>query len=319
MKNKTFIALLSIAVIGIIYLGSKLAPDINRVGLVESRKPKVKLRKIELPHLSETMPNIAELNELISKIVGLSNETISVRNNIVSKLREQNLSKADFEAIYVFLKTNPLQSGSQLSLHSLKNDLLVFTIDDGRYKENTAQLMIDIINDQGHHEVMREYTLQYIPDYFHKHWLQVRGASKKEKEELSNLDIELQDAFISTMFKMLDEKKGPIPGTSLIKLHELSEHFTKIDKVDVENATKLMINDPFMPVSSRMAALSVAAEKQLLEVAPIAEELTFDETISVSLRMAAMHTASTMNTTISFIEKLEENFIENESADKRQP
>ena len=303
--------------IGLYYLGSASVDQTNIEAISKTnQKIKKKLRVIQLTELDFSMPSLEQLDPLTAKLLGHAGASIRERNNHVWDLKKRQLAGKDFEAIYSFLKTVPHQKGAQLGLHSLKNDLLTFVIDDGRYKESTAILMMDIINDIQQHEVMREYTLQYVSDYFEKHWMKVQGSEKAEKRNLSEMDNQLQKKFISTMFNMLEEKNGPIAGTALIKLHELSEYFYSIDSEEVEKFTKKMIIDDTMPVSCRMAALSVASERKL-NVFEVVKQIAFDESVSIPLRMSALHTASTMCQNKDFFKKLEEQFINNKSAERR--
>ena len=321
--KKLIITLASVALLSIVALlayksvGSANLNGTENTALRAKSRQTRKLPEIHLPELSFTMPNVDTLDELTAKIVGLTGDSIEERNNRVWDLKKKNLRKADFEAMYSFLKQNPRDESTQQAWHSLKNDLLTFVIVDGRYKETTGQLMVDIINDSEQHDVMREYVIQYIPDYFERHWLEVKGKNRFEKSGLSEEESSLQQAFVTTMWKMLEDRNGPIPGTALIRLHELSNTFTLIDKGQVDKATELLISDHSMPVSSRMAALSVASERGLDQTLKLAEEIIFDPVSSVSLIMSAINTACSLNPDKDLIERIQQKFIDNNLEDKR--
>lgn len=281
------------------------------------KRTPIKIPELNLPVLENTMPAIDQLDDLIQKLVGFDGSiSISERNDMVWDLRKRNLGPEDFRALYTFLKTNPEQDGPQLAWHSLKNDLLVFVIDDGRFKESTAQLMIDIINDPEQHEVMREYTLQYTTDFFERHWVNKSPSREVESKELSSIDQKLQDAMLKTMWNMLDSQKGPIAGTSLIRLSELAEYMPTISQAKIDKETERMVIENYSPVSSRMAALSVASERKMHHLKNQIADIAFDESVSVSLRMSALHSASTMEPGEEFIEKLSKNLINNQKANK---
>lgn len=314
---------IAIPVLGILafYLGSNISkPEVkspahendgNLLG-----KPEVK-KKIPLPEFHFQMPTKDKLNSIVSEVIGLTEKDFHLRNIKVWKLRKENLSKDDFEAFYSFLKSKPEKAGAQLALHSVKNDLLVFIIDDGRYKESTASLMLNIINDPNQHEVMREYVIQYIPDYFEKHWLNGNGDQQQEKKNLSALGKEFQNSFINSMWKMVQTTDGPIPGTALIRLHELSQTFNAIDSKRIEVQTEKMINDPNMSASGRMAALSVALEKEMVQIVDQSSQMTFDESLPISLRMAAMNTTAVLSNDKLFIEDLKDKFLNDPNVDNR--
>jgi len=280
------------------------------------RKP-IKLPKIDLPKLSYSMPAQNEIDEVTQKLVGLDEGlSISERNDIVWNLRNRNLSQQDFRAFYTFLKTNPSQDGPQLAWHSLKNDLLVFVIEDGRFKESTAQLMIDIINDPEQHEVMREYTLQYITDFFERHWVNKSPAREIELKELSTTDKQLQDTFLKSMWNLLDSTEGPIAGTSLIRLNDLSNYLETISQSKLDREIERMAFEETVPVSSRMAALSVASERGMAHLQKQLKDLTFDQSTTLSLRMAALHSVSTMDPDKDFIDRLSKEIINNQNANR---
>lgn len=278
----------------------------------EKRKP-AKLPEINLPVLQYTMPAQDQLDEVVQKLVGFD-ETLTPlqRNQMVWDLKKRNLREEDFRAIYTFLKTNPETDGPELSWHSLKNDLLIFTIADGRYKESTAQLMIDIINDPEQHEVMREYTLQYTSDFFEKHWL----IKENQPKTLSKIDSQLKGAFLTTMWNMLDSQEGPIAGTSLIRLNDLSKNFPEISQAKLDKETERMIKEDLVPNSSKMAALSVASERKMHHLIDQIEAIVYDSSSIVSLRMSALHTVSTLQPDEKFIERLSKEIINNQNADR---
>ena len=278
----------------------------------EKRKP-AKLPEINLPELQYTMPAQDQLDEVVQKLVGFDKTLTPLqRNDMVWDLKKRNLREEDFRAIYTFLKTNPETDGPELAWHSLKNDLLVYAIADGRYKESTAQLMIDIINDPEQHEVMREYTLQYTTDFFEKHWL----IKENQPRSLSKIDSQLKGAFLTTMWNMLDSQEGPIAGTSLIRLNDLSKSFPEISQAELDKETERMIKEDIVPNSSKMAALSVASERKMHHLKDQIEAIIYDSSSIVTLRMSALHTVSTMQPDEKFIERLSKEIINNQNADR---
>ena len=323
MKKFIYIAIL-LAGVGLtaFFLGRNSAGEVvvetpsSKPVRAVKRKP-VKIPELNLPSLEYTMPAMDQLDEVTQKLVGFDDSiSISDRNDVVWNLRKRNLRPEDFRAFYTFLKTNPEKDGPQLAWHSLKNDLMVFVIDDGHYKESTAQLMMDIINDPEQHEVMREYTLQYTTDFFERHWVNRSPARDLEPKELSSTDQKLQDAMLKTMWNMLDSAEGPIAGTSLIRLNELGEYIPNISQAKIDKETERMALENFIPVSSRMAALSVATERKMHHLKDQIADIAFDESVSVSLRMSALHSVSTMEPGEEFIERLSKDLINNQKANK---
>ena len=322
MKKFSIIILILFGGLAIFFIGQNTEADLEGKSFthtpVRANKRITKtIPELKLPSIEFVMPAVDAVDELTAKIVGLTEQDTMKRNDLVWSLRDKNLNEQDFKAFYAFLLSTPEQEGPQLSYHSLKNDLLTFVIDDGRFKESTAKLMLEIMRDTTQHEVMKEYTIQYVPDYFEKHWINVSGAIRKEKENLSEVEKSLQVAFVNTMWNMLEEKSGPIPGTALIRLHELSETFSIIDQKELQRSTEEMIQDLSMPVSSRMAALNVASERKFSQVFSIAERLLFDDQNPTMLRMAALNTAFKLAPDERFSEQIKISFIENEESNKR--
>ena len=262
------------------------------------------------------MPRQEQLSPLTARLLGFTGEKILQRNDLVWNLKKEKLQKADFQAILAFLKEKPQKDGAHLGLHSLKNDLLTFIIEDGRFKDLTATLMLEIINDPDQHPVMREYVLQYIPDYFEKHWLTVKGALREEKK-LTGIDLLFQETFIKSLWDISESTaENGIAGTALVDLHELSSDFTKINLEQIAQRTESLLDDSAMPDSSRMAAFSVASERGLTHLFKKAEDVLFSEQEGIPLRLSALHTASTMAPDQQFTEKLKKEFIENKQANR---
>lgn len=323
MKKFTYIAILLAAVgftaffIGRNSTGLEVSKDKDSKPLRAAKRKPLKIPAINLPSLEYTMPAVDQLDEVIQKLVGFDESiSISDRNDMVWDLRKRNLRPEDFRALYTFLKTNPEKGGPQLAWHSLKNDLLVFVIDDGRFKESTAQLMIDIINDPEQHEVMREYTLQYTTDFFERHWVNQSPGRQVEAKELSSIDRQLQAAMLKTMWNMLDSQEGPIAGTSLIRLSELADYMPTISQARIDKETERMALENFAPISSRMAALSVATSRKMHHLKESIADIAFDESVSISLRMSALHSVSTMDPGEEFIKKISKDLINNQKANK---
>ena len=271
------------------------------------------IKPLNLPAFEAEMPHTDTLDDYTVEIVELNHLDLTKRTSLVHQLKSRTLGKDDFQAFYSFLKTDPILDGPQLGWHSLKNELLVFLIDDGRYKETTAQVMLDIINNPDRHPVMREYTLQYIDDYFERHWL-TRKTKEKEVTDLSTIDQELQDGFMKIMWQQLQAGEGPIAGTSLIRLNDLSKNFSVVDQNRLDEETQKMLSDYQAPVSSRMAALSVAADRKLHHLQDYISEQAFDSQNSISFRMAAIHAAVQLEPQKEFYDKLEAEIINDDSS-----
>ena len=315
---KKFSLILTLMVIGYVayHFGSDL-PKEKPLGKVSLPK-KEAFRAVapELPELKDIMPSAEELDEVTQKIVGFDPSlNFWQRNNLVWELKNRKLTKKDFEAFFAFLSRNPEGEGSQLSWHSLKNDLLVLLIDDGRYKESMAKLMNDIINDEQQHSVMREYVLQYTTDYFERHWLD--KFSGKPITKYSEIDKFQQAEMIKTMIDALKWPEGPIAGTALIRLHEISQTFKIVDDLKINAETKRMVIDPTTSESSRMAAISIAVERNLDGLEQEILQMAFNETESPMLRISALNALTIMTEDENISERISREILNDKNCDKR--
>lgn len=321
MKLILKIALLLLIFTIIFFLGEKsvnLKKDVNspiRAKIEKRHSNKV----IELPQIELVMPPLDSLNSYTKKIIGLNKDPTKIdRNRLVNMLKGKELSKDDFQAFYTFINTSPGNDSSYLALHSIKNDLLTFLIEDGRYKESTGRFMLNVINDTNQHSVMREYTLQYVSDYFYRHWLDKSDRTySTEERHLSSLDKQLQEEFVKTMYGQLNSSEGPIAGTALIRLNDISKIFSIVDKEKIIYHTEKMISNNSVPVSSRMAALTIANEKQLTHLQEEIQTIAFDQNIPVVLRMAALNTAGNLTQFEDFTISLKNKILSNLNEDKR--
>ncbi|MCM8530852.1 MAG: hypothetical protein NE330_06810 [Lentisphaeraceae bacterium] len=321
MKKSYIIVTLLLLGAGSYYLGTRssldeLKTDSSKV--VRSHKKKRVVNPVlSLPSFSYDMPKVELLSPLGKTVVGIDTDLNYVeRAELVWKLRDEVLTEADFKAFYTFLITPPKEEGNQLILHSLKNDLLVFVIDDGRYKESTAKFMLDVLNDKNQHQVMREYTMQYITDFFERHWL-TQGVKVNEKRKFSQSDLDLQITMVTTMWDLLNHQKGAMAGTALLRLNDLSKNFSFIDRDRLEDETARLIESSSVPPSSKMAALSIAEIKKLDYLKPHVQKIALSDDGDISLRMAAIHTLSTLESSDDLLSILENEFIEKKGIDSR--
>lgn len=314
MKKLSVILLLSLVIVLAYYFGGLSTDDraLKVKALVPSKPTKLAIPKIELPEVKSEFPPVETLDSVTAQVVGFdASLSLDQRSSLVWRLFKRELRKNDFQAIYAFLKSYPETEERQQHYHSLKNDLLVTLIDDGRFKESTGQIMLEIINDRQQHEVMREYVLQYVTDYFEKHWL-----DPQKLNSMSDYDNLLQQSFLDTMWEMVSSNEGPIAGTSLIRLHDLSKNFDIVGQEKVDGVAKWMAIDSTVPPSSRMAALSIISEKKIVEVASDVRFMAFDSSLNIPLRMSALNTIGKLNPDKSLVDQIQKEILNDKSSSK---
>ena len=295
----------------IAYFTSKTPNEIGNVEPIQtSIESKNKFKAPVLPELNNSMPNFDDLDDFTKEIIAINLGNLDKRTNLVHSLKSRVLNEKDFQAFYAFLKINPPKNGAQLGWHSLKNELLVYLINDGRYKESTSSVMIEIINENQQHEVMREYILQYVDDFFERHWL-TRKSKDQELTDISKSDQDLQDTLLETVWNQLERVEGPIAGTALVGLNDISRNFSVVNQQRLNQATEKLVLDKSFPVSTRMAAMSVAKERKLDYMHSLISEEAFESNNTLSLRMAAINAASNLGPNENFFKRLKEEIIDN--------
>ena len=300
MKRYSIALALSIIAIFAYYIPQILNPEVElRRSRSEAPKNSKRTRRHSTPKVPVfdfKMPAKGALQSSVQQITGLTGSlSIDARIDLVHDLKNKTLKAADFEALFTFLKARPKVKVDELHWHSLKNEIMIFTINDGRFKESQAKILEDIVLDDSQNEILREYVLQYIPEYFQKQW--------QGKTEYSPIDRQIMTSLVAMLWQVQDEKSGPIAGTALIALHDLSPDFDLITAEQVKKGTRKLLR-PSTPEASRMAAFSIAKERSMSDVLPLAEEVCFDDAESVSLRMAALNTAFSLQPNEDFFEKV---------------
>ena len=94
---------------------------------------------------------------------------------------------------------------------------------------------------------------------------------------------------LNTLVNSQQWPEGPIAGTALISLHELSHKFQFVDQKVIDHEAKRMITETETSESSRFAALSVAGERQLVNLGILQEiqEIALSDHEAVQIRMSA--------------------------------
>jgi len=231
------------------------------------------------------------------------------RNELLLQLKSKHLSVGDILALREFLDEQPGKEGGNLAFHSLKNDTLQLLIEDGRFSTELGEKMINYLLEDDEHQVWREYVAQFIPQFFGKN-LSVHQRLLPEGEKLSK-DL------LDSLWYVSDETEGSVAGTSILSLIDLSKKgYVEEDKV-MQKAESVALNNS-MTSSSRMGAVFILGKYGNSHQAQNLINLVFDNSSSITLRMSAIQSAGKLsNGDEEFIQRLEENFINNEIADKR--
>ena len=330
MKKFLAIAGLIIVVGVIVLLPNGEGPDAKQLGSVAKESavvPQVKLEEgkswygydLSLTQVKELPPKEL-LSPKVAFIVGLSDEeAVSLdpaekkrdlirRDQETFKVDASKLTWEDQQALYAFLEQQPDDLDDHLFFHSLKNDVLLLLMRSKKNPQQLGQKMNDMVLDDNQHHVWREYTVQFIPDFVDRELSSVDLSPEKE---------ELFKDLTETMWKMTEETRGSLPGTALMKLNDLSQDFTSIDRQKIrETALSIASNDQ-VDSASRMGALRVMTENKWDDQLKGIQQIALDDQVPVTLRMSAIHSAIKLNADEAFKAQLKEKILDAEKSDKR--
>ena len=245
----------------------------------------------------------ADLNSNVAFITGVDGSKASFvqRDHLVLRLQAKLLNEEDFAALMAFMSEDPQDQGRHLAFFSLKNNIMSFLIESERYPIHLAAKMIQDMTTPMSNQVWREYIAQYVPDLIAKF--------DSKSKAYANITNQLIDA----LWEVTSEKKGALAGTSLLGLHKLKKNHPQINRSELAERTSYIAQNNEYDVATRMGAVRLLDEKNIDGV----KQIAFDESESVSLRMAAIHKANQLSNGDSlFQEELRQTFLESGS-DKR--
>ena len=256
-------------------------PNQNRVKNVDVVS-KNKSVKPKFSHRSESIKEIVQDESQVKNIIReITNTDISVfeRTPKILSLRNLALTDSDEKEILTHLKKVDLKESQ-----SIKNDLIEHMIRYGKDQALVGRTLLDIMRNSGQDRVVREYVLQYIPEYYLNRWSPGKLWD----------DVEAQDRqlFNETMREMTNLTEGSMAGGALFALHRLADRYDDIDQQEVFKKAQSILIDPGYMNPNRMGAVQVLAFSNNEEYYETAREIVMDKNQPVLLQVTAMHTAA---------------------------
>ena len=217
----------------------------------------------------------AELKSDIQKIIGLEKSSLSERSEILWKIQENKVRDPKVhQALFYYLNTP-----REFDELGLKNDTIEYLIRNADL-QSYGQLMQELLTDQSRHRVLREYLLQYVPEYTAKRWPD-KAVVEPELELL-----------VKTLWDLSQEQEGAVAGTALFALRNLAAErdLVAMDKV-LERASSVA-RDMGVDDASRMAAVQTISLEGDLRYKDVVKELLEAKEGSILLQLCTMNAAS---------------------------
>lgn len=224
------------------------------------------------------LPESSSVSDFITSLLD-TNRTVLERTPEIYKLRQKRLSKADEKALLSHLEKVHFNESQ-----AIKNDIIEHMVRYGSDKQQVGQSLIKVLKNPQQDRVIREYTLQYIPEYYINRWGGPQNWDNIEEEERQILN--------NTLWEMTDLTEGSMAGGALFALFRLADKFEDLSQENVFNKSLEIMSDPSYMNPNRMGAVQILAFSKNEEYFKAAKEILYDESQPVLLKVTAIHTAA---------------------------
>jgi len=226
----------------------------------------------------KTTPIDNRIDELTNKILDKKISFLE-RTKYILKLRNKRLSFSDERALMDHIKKVHLDEP-----HTITNDIIEHLVRFGSNKKAVGSTLLNILNNSLQDRVVREYALQYVPEFYQKRW--ETGETWNDTEELD------RQKFNKALWELTTLSEGSMAGGALFALYKLSGKYSDIESNDVFDKSHEIVGDISYMTPNRMAAVQILAFSKNEEFFDTAKNIVLDKNSPVLLRVTAMHTAS---------------------------
>lgn len=235
-----------------------------------------KNRRIAKADISEnTFPE--QVSENIHRIINRHGDFIERTKDILA-LRKLKVSKADEDALL-----NHILTPHQDEVYTVKNDIIEHLVRYGSDQIKVGAGLLKIIKDEGQSQVMREYVLQYVPEYYLSRW--------KAGTAWDGLDEEDRQRFNQTMWQVTDWHEGSMAGGALFALHKLAPRYDDINADKVFEKSHEVLVDSSYANPNRMASVQILAFSANEKYFETARDIVLKKGEHILLQVTAVHTA----------------------------
>lgn len=223
----------------------------------------------------------AEDEKVKDLIKEICNKDISVfdRTPKILMLRQMNLSKNDERMMLEHLSKVDLEESQ-----SIKNDLIEHMVRYGSDKSRVGEVLLAIITNPHQDRVVREYVLQYVPEFYTGRWKQGQNWDNAEEQD--------RQLFNQALWEITDLTEGSMAGGALFALHRIAEKYEDIDQMEVFKKAREVLIDPSYMNPNRMGAVQILAFSNNEEYFEAARNIVMDKNQPVLLQVTAIHTAA---------------------------
>ncbi|NQZ56244.1 MAG: hypothetical protein HRT88_02075 [Lentisphaeraceae bacterium] len=205
-----------------------------------------------LDYIREQSPSAA-----VEALVGLNEKTdFKARMQALGELSKK-LSEYDIKALVAFLKT---QYTSELNMepiyyNSVKNDALQLLLTQEERIDGIGAVLVEMANDTSYGDMWRDYSLQFIPDYYQQAY---------DVDLLYSSDVSQErDDLLSTLWNFAEDKRANSSATALIALESLAQNYREIEKSRIVETAMDIVNDGTTPIGARISAMRLAIDKEV--------------------------------------------------------
>ena len=218
------------------------------------------------------------VNEIIHQITDRT-RGVKQRTKDILALRRMKVTKADEQALMKHLLTP-----HELEVYTIKNDIIEHLVRYGSDKRNVGAGLLKILRDSNQSRVMREYVLQYVPEYYQSRW--------KSNTDWTGIDEEDRQQFNATMWSMTNLTEGSMAGGALFALFRLSADYQDINKNEVFDKAHEVLIDPSYMNPNRMGAVQILSFSNKEDYYDTARQIVLEKQGPVLLQVTAIHTAA---------------------------
>ena len=250
----------------------------NKEIIVSGKKTGIGRKSSTGPELVEVPESDESVNELIYKITDREASVLTRTKDILA-LRKIKLSKADEQALieHILLPHKD-------EVYSVKNDIIEHLVRYGTDQVKVGDTLLNIMQNTSQSRVMREYVLQYVPEYYLNRWL-----PDSQWEDIDETD---RLKFNDTLWNMTELTEGSMAGGALFALYRISDFYEDVSKENVfDKSHEILINPSYMN-PNRMGAVQILSFSNNEKYFDTARKIVLNQEGPILLQVTAMNTAA---------------------------
>jgi len=214
----------------------------------------------------------------VTDILDVNRSTLE-RTPEIMKLRQKKLSQADEKALLTHL-AQVHKNESQ----AIKNDIIEHMVRYGSDKKQVGDTLLGILSNDRQDKVLREYVLQYVPEYYTSRWL-----PNEHWDDIEDFD---RQKFNKILWEMTDLTEGSMAGGALFALFRLADKYVDLNQDEIFKKSMDVMVDPSYMNPNRMGAVQILSFSNNEKYFQAAKEIVMDDNQPTLLKVTAMHTAT---------------------------